>query len=127
MTKKSQNNLPIDKRLFQSPNDKLAILSSLKNLSFTGFKREIKKAYKHPITKALILGKNRPRSYTELRESRTSYFSNNLEGEIAWVLESILLSKNEIQDFLKLESDLQKELLIGNNQHAEKLLDEIDD
>lgn len=127
MTKKSQNNLPIDKRLFQSPKDKLAILSSLKNLSLTDFKKEVKKAYKHPVTKAFILGKSRPKSYTELRESRTSYFSNNLEGEIAWVLESILLSKNEIQNFLKLESDLQKEILIGNNQDAEKLLNEIDD
>ncbi len=127
MTKKSKNIPPIDQRLFQSSNDKLAILSSLKNLSFTDFKKEIKKAYKHPITKAFILGKSKPRSYNELRESRTSYFSNNLEGEIAWVLESILLSKKEIQDFLKLEGDIQKELLHGNNLAAEKLLDEIDD
>jgi len=127
MAKKRHANLPIDKRLFQSPKKSLAIISSLKDLSFSGFKKEISKAYKHPITKTYILGKHRPKSYAELRESRTSFFSNNLEGEIAWVLESILLSKNEIQNFLKLERDLQKELLLGNNQNAEKLLDEIDE
>jgi hypothetical protein len=126
MAKKRHVNLPIDKRLFQSPKNSLAIISNLKGLSFSGFKKEIRKAYKHPITKAYILGKHRPKSYAELRESRTSFFSNNLEGEIAWVLESILLSKNEIQNFLKLERDLQKELLLGNNQDAEKLLDKID-
>lgn len=122
MTKKNKNILSIEKRLFQSNSDKLAILSSLKNLSLADFKKEIKKAYKHPITKAFILGKSRPSSYNELRESRISYFSNNLEGEIAWILEGILMSKKEIQDFLKLESEIQKELLLGNNQAAEKLL-----
>ncbi|MBS3993791.1 MAG: hypothetical protein KGZ87_08745 [Bacteroidetes bacterium] len=125
--KKSQNKLPIEKRLFQSTKDNLALISSLKNLSFTGFKKEIKKAYKHPITKAFILGKHKPKSYNELRESRTSYFSDNLEGEIAWVLESILLSTTEIQEFLKLEKDLQKEILIGNISDAAKILDEIEE
>jgi len=127
MARKRQVNLPIDKRLFQSPKNALALISNLKDLSFSGFKKEIRKAYKHPITKAYILGKHRPKSYSELRETRTSFFSNNLEGEVAWVLESILLSKNEIQNFLKLEKDLQKEFLLGNNQDAEKLLDEIDE
>jgi hypothetical protein len=124
---KRQNNLSIDKRLFQSSKDKLAIISSLKNLNLTDFKKEIKKAYNHPITKAFILGKHKPKSYFELRESRTGYFSNKLEGEIAWILESIILSKNEIQNFLNIERELQKNILIGNYQTAETLLNEIEE
>lgn len=126
MAKKKQVYLPIDKRLFQFPKNYLAILSELKNFSLSDFRREVTKAYRHPITKAIILGKYAPKSYSELRESRPIYFSNNLEGEIAWVLESILLSKNKIQNFIKRERELHKEILLGNNKEANKILDIIE-
>jgi len=126
MTKKRQIQLPIDKRLYQSSQNKFAIISELKRLSLSDFRKEVTKAYKHPITKAFILGKYTPKSYPELRESRASFYSNNLEGEIAWVLESILLSKNEIGKFLQYEKDLEKQLLLGNNHDASKILDKIE-
>jgi len=118
--------LPIDKRLYQSKQNKFAILSELKSLSLLDFRREVTKAYKHPITKAFILGKHAPKSYNELRESRVSFFSNNLEGEIAWVLESILLLKNEVSKFLIYEKTIEKQLLLGNNHDASLILDKIE-
>lgn len=126
MTNKRHNQLPIDKRLYQSPNNKLAIISELKNLSLIDFRKEVIKAYRHPITKPFILGRHIPKSYSELRESRSSYYSNNLEGEIAWLLESILLSKKYIEEFLNYERVLQKHILIGNNQDASIILDKIE-
>lgn len=118
--------LPIDKRLFREKNNQLTILSRVKNNTLSDFQKEIKKAYKHPITKAYILGKHKPKSYSELRESRPSYFSNNLEGEIAWILEGIKMCKNDLKRFIQLEKKVQDAILIGDNLRAKEILDEID-
>ncbi len=126
MGKYNKNSLSIDKRLFQGGQNKLAILSELKDNSLSGFKKEVKKARRHPITNALILGKSKPKSYKELRESRPSFFSGNLEGEIAWLLESISLSKSELNAYIQLELQLEKEILFAKFENAQRLLDQIE-
>lgn len=120
-----KNRIDIDKLLFQSKTDKISLLSNLKNLNLNEFKKEIKKAYKHPFTKSCVLGSPKPDSYQKLRNTRLVYFSNNLEGEIAWILESIKHYNKEINKFVEYEKKIEKEILLGNNKIAGEILDKI--
>jgi len=125
MTGRQNTALPIDKLLFKSKTDKVSILSGLKNLTLLGFKNEIKKAYRHPFTKSCILSNTKPDSYAKLRDTRLSYFTNNLEGEIAWVLESIIHLKDDINEFVILEQKIQNSILLGDNKKAKETLDQV--
>ncbi len=74
MSKTRKNSLTIDKKLFNSSYDQLTELSKLKTNSYLGFQKNIKKAYRHPITKHILKSKLTPKSYSELRESKQNLF-----------------------------------------------------
>lgn len=122
MPKTRNKGLSIDKKLFNSSFNQIEELSRLKVGSYNTFQKEIKKAYKHPITKHILKGKLRPTSYSDLRNSKQSFYSNNLDGEIAWLVESIKGNAKILNIFFSYENEIQDLILDGKfNEGREKL------
>lgn len=122
MPKTKNVGLSIDKKLFNSSFNQVEELSRLKLGTYTKFQKEIKKAYRHPITKHVVNGKLKPKSYSELRNTKQSFFTNNLEGEIAWLVESIKKHSTIVNNFLSYENEIQDLILDGKfNEGHEKL------
>ncbi len=127
MSRTIRNSLTIDKKLFNSSYDKITELSKLKLDSYRGFQKKIKKAYKHPITKHLLRGQLFPSSYSDIRVSRQNLFSDNLEGELAWIVESIKNDKKKINSFLTYEGKIENLIINGEYTNAQKVLHRINE
>lgn len=115
----------IVKDLYKSKNP-FEILTNLKTLSYEIASKKIKQTQKHPIAnKVLFQSTSLPNDYSNLRSSRQLSFSNNLEGEIAWFVNSLSKYKNEINLFIQLEEEFQKKVLLSQFEDALKFIEVI--
>ena len=94
-------------------------LMGLKNLNFDEAYKKINQCYLHPITKSLLNQKNTfPKNYKDIRNVTNNYFTNNLEGELAWLLKSIIIHKDSLNSFYNYEERFQQNILLNNYDEA---------
>lgn len=115
----------IVKDLFRSKHPH-AILYKLKELDYESSSKKIKQALKHPFSKRLLFDNGcLPKKYSELRKGKQLYFSNNLAGELAWLVNSLSKYTEEINLFIDLEKKYQTSILLGEFETAKEILDKI--
>lgn len=73
-----------------------------------------------------IYGESLPSDITAIGETNIIVSNNKLEEEINWILISVRKYKNEINKFLVYKKQFETELIIGNYEKAEEILDLID-
>jgi len=113
------------REMFKSKNP-LNYLMGLKLLSFDESYKKIGQCISHPISKHVLNQKNfLPKSYNDLRNVKDLYFTNNFEGELAWMLKSIVNYKDKLNAFFKFEESLQKNILLGNGQKSIEIVEKI--
>lgn len=116
-----------EKELFKntSPVD---LLVSIKELPYNDTKKYINLALRHPFTKAALYNKSYlPDSLVKLSSSRKLNNSFNLDGEMAWMVMSLLKHSKELITFLEYESKIEELILKNNLKEALELLDIIDE
>lgn len=125
LTLKVMKNPEIVRKLFSSRTP----ITDLINLKFLNYEIALKKitqSIKFPKAKLIIDHKGHlVDAYSELRDVKNIENSNQLEGELAWYMFSILKYKSQINNFIELESDFQKEVLLGNSTKAFDKIEEI--
>jgi|GEM_PF-1267073 len=104
----------------------IELLNMLKNLNFEQASKKIKQATKHPITRKVLFDQGSlPKSYVDIRKGKALNNSGNLEGELAWFVNSLSKFKNEINKFISFEQEFQKESLLGNYGAAKQILEKV--
>lgn len=120
-------NLTVLEQLFRSKNI-YAVLYGLKTLTFSDSSKKIKQALKHPIVlKTIFHESSLPKDYSQLRNKRVLPFSDNLEGEIAWYIQSLSKFSNQINKFIEMEFQFERNILLENYDSALRNLKKIED
>lgn len=122
------NRPKIIKELFHPKGDKSKILASIKQgaLSIGDFNKKIRPALSHPFTKHVLDSKALPKTLNELKSIRPIYTSDNLAGEIGWLLASIISHQNTLINFSELKEKFELEIITGEYEEAEKVLSKIE-
>ncbi|WP_417354440.1 hypothetical protein [Flavobacterium sp.] len=109
-------------------NSPVYVLDKIKKLNYKEASKKIQQASKHPLVKSLLYGKkfSLPNTIDDLRNGRKFPNSDNLEGELAWLVQSIIHFSEEINAFLDLEKEFQKMIILDRFIDAEKILNKID-
>jgi len=120
------SNPQILRDFFRSTN-KIGFLISIKSQNFLISFKKFNQLTSHPIFKNLIYNKfNLPKNYSELGVNKNILDSNNIEGELAWNLISVLHYKNYINGFLVQEREYQKNLLLTKYDKCLEILEKIE-
>jgi len=115
------------KELYKSQNP-LHFLMGLKNFSFDEAYKKINQCYLHPFTRSLLNQNNTlPSTYTDIRNITNHYFTGNIEGELAWLLKSIVIHKDKLNDFFNYEQDFQENILFNNYDKALDIVEQVND
>jgi len=125
MSRKKKYNPSGFSELYNPKINKYKFICSLKNNGYSSFVQNIKKAYKHPLTKRYVNGNYKPKSYEDIRNQSQFFYSKNLGGEFAWILESLKEHFELINKFVGLEKKLEKNILLGNIDKAIIIINEI--
>lgn len=124
---KAPNQLSILEQLFRTKNV-YTLLYNLKTLSFSNSTKKIKQALKHPVALKTIFHKSSlPKEYSQLRENKVLGFSGNLEGELAWSVQSLSKYSDLINKFTELNLVFEKAILLDDNKTGLGVLKRIDD
>lgn len=119
-------NLSILEQLFRSKNI-YSVLYNLKTLKFSDSTKKVKQALKHPTTfKTIFHESSVPQDYSKLRYMKALPFSENLEGEIAWYIQSLSKYSDLINDFIKISSEFEYNILLDDYSSALSNLKKID-
>lgn len=119
-------NLTILEQLFRSKNI-YSVLYNLKTLRFSDSSKKIKQALKHPIALNVLFHESSlSQDYSQLRNKRSLPFSNNLEGEIAWFIQSLSKFSDLINEFIKIERNFENNVLLDNYDLALVNLEKIE-
>jgi hypothetical protein len=103
-------------------------LFDIKLLDYKTASKKIKQAIGHPITKTVLYhNKSRPKSFNELRNTKQLGNTGNLEGELAWFINSLKKYSKEIVDFLSYEKKVEKFILFDEFDKAKELINEINE
>ena len=115
------------KELFRSKDPIMSVMG-LKNFEFDEALKKIGQSIQHPAGKSLLLEKNLlPKSYANIRNTRQTYFTDNLEGEIAWMLKILIINKDELSFFIDKEKEFQEQLLLNNYVNTFNIISEINE
>ncbi len=117
----------LKQNLFSSKIDKYELLAQLKLKSnlFT-FEKNLKPLLAHPIIEKIVDATAIAKEYTNLRQSKATLYTENIEGEIAWFLHVIKKHKELIRTFIAERMVFEKSLLLEDYQEAEKSLAKIE-
>lgn len=122
MAKKTS--LTIVQEIFRSRNI-YGVLYGLKTLNYEESSKKILQAIKHPIAyKTLYHESSLPKKISSLRVKNFLGFSNNLEGELAWFVKSVVKYSSFINKFIELEKKLEDSILLDDFKSLE-ILEEI--
>lgn len=124
--KHSQKTSKIYKELLNKKSDKIQLLSSIKHLDYFKTQKKLRQAIKHPIAKKIIIAEPLPKSYQDLRNNKKSFFTKNLGGELAWVVEGIIRYSKEINHFVKLEKEFEESILHEKYEISNKILSRVE-
>lgn len=120
-------NSKIVQELFRSKNVYSTLLN-IKLLDYDNATKKIKQALAHPITKRILYHeKSLPKSFKELRNIKQLGYTGNLDGELAWFVNSLKIYTNEINDFLAYEKEFEKLILFDEFEKAKQLVHEINE
>ncbi|WP_419211634.1 hypothetical protein ACNR9Q_12915 [Maribacter sp. X9] len=112
----------IIQELFAS-NKPFTVLANLKFLDYENSSKKIKQSLGYPLAKKILFhDASKPNSYSELRSSRQLGYSNNLEGELAWFVNSILKFSIEINNFIAFEKKFENLVLMDKDLEAKELI-----
>lgn len=119
--------LTVLEQLFRSKNI-YSVLYGLKTLNFSESSKKIKQALKHPVTlKTIFHESSLPKDYSQLRNKRVLPFSDNLEGEIAWYIQSLSKYSELVNKFIQIEIQFETNILLENYDLAIINLKKIED
>lgn len=108
------NGLTVLEQLFRSKNI-YTVLYGLKTLNFSDSTKKIKQALKHPITsKTMFHESSLPKNYSKLRNKIVLPFSGNLEGELAWYIQSLSKFSTLINKFIEIELQFENNIMLEN-------------
>lgn len=127
MARKNGFNYPpifVAKNLF-NPASKSKVIASLKNYPDYLYKCEVADAV-HPSIEHHIYGKALPLDIGTLGTTSFIHESESFQEELNWSLLSFRKYKNELCQFVALQQQFEKNLLIGNHEKAEEFLDRIE-
>ncbi|SMO92582.1 hypothetical protein, partial [Fodinibius sediminis] len=118
----------LKKKLFHPDYDNYSILANLKfeSKSIADFNSKIKIALKHPFTDHVIKANPFPKDYSDIRKARQVPFTNNIAGELGWVLHGILRYKAEIKEFLLLKRKFDEYILKGDYEKSLEILSDVE-
>ncbi len=114
------------KTLYSPKTDKKIILSNLKQENYSSCRKKLKVAVSHPLAKSLILANPLPKSVRAIKNVPLSHFTDNLEGELAWLMHSIVQFSTQINYFLEKEFQFEQYLFLGEYSEAKKTLNNIE-
>lgn len=113
--------------LFNSKVNKYELLAQLKlSSNLATFEKNLKQLLVHPITEKIIDATAIAKEYTNLRQSKPTPYTENIEGEIAWFLHAIKKHKDLIQAFITERLAFEKNLLLEDYELSENYLNKID-
>lgn len=117
------------KKLFHPNYDKYNLLAQVKHKakSLSSFNNLIKPALTHPFTQHVLKANPFPNKYSDVKKARQLPFTNNLIGEIGWILYGINKYQEKIGKFLIEKKDFDQNMILGNYKTANKNLDKIED
>ena len=117
----------IAQELFRSKNVYSTLLN-IKLLDYENASKKIKQALSHPITKRVLYhDKSKPVNFRELRNTKQLRNTGNLEGELAWYINSLKNFTHEINDFLGYEKEFERLILFDEYEKAKELVNEINE
>jgi len=103
-------------------------LLDIKLLGYETASKKIKQALGHPNTKKILYhNKSKPKSFNELRNTKHLSNTGNLEGELAWFINSLKKYSNEINVFLDYEKEFEKLVLFDKFDKAKELVNEVNE
>lgn len=103
-------------------------LFDIKLLDYETASKKIKQAIGHPITKTVLYhNKSKPKSFNELRNTKQLGNTGNLEGELAWFINSLKKYSKEIVVFLSYEKKVEKFILFDEFDKAKELINEVNE
>ncbi|SMC33630.1 hypothetical protein [Moheibacter sediminis] len=105
--------------------DTLNFLMSIKVSSYRDVSKKIDLSMKHPLAKKLIKEGGLPKSYQDIITGDKLKFTGNLDGELAWLVKSILPFSEEINKFFIYENEVEKSILMSDFDKAKKIIDDI--
>jgi hypothetical protein len=122
------NNSEIKRLLFHPKTNKLHFLAQLKAESdYDSFKKITNGIKSHPLGKQALTSTPLPRKLSDLRKNNIIPHSGNIEGEIAWTMESINENSHHLNSFIDLKNKFEQSILLCKYENAEKYLDTIND
>jgi len=121
------NKSKILQELFRSKNPYLTLFN-VKGVDYVNASKKIKQALKHPITKKILFhDASLPKNLESLRNSKQLGNSGNLDGELAWYVNSLSNFSDEINTFIESESRLQELVLLDKYKEGKKLIENINE
>ncbi len=113
--------------LYSKRNNPHYVLSLLKKENYKDCKKNIRKSLLHPLTKKIIFSSSLPKSYTEIRDFKGLAYSDNFEGELAWITFSIMENFEKVNRFIKMEQEIEDAVLRNDFQKAKGILDSVNE
>lgn len=111
--------------LYKSKNP-IKILESFKLLNYEKSSEKIRQSISFPLAKRILFhDSSLPKNYSELRKVKQLRNLNNLEGELAWFVNSLSNFINEINLFIQKEKEFQKSILLNEYENSKLILDDI--
>src|SRR5690554_2475608 len=109
--------------LFRSSNP-IKILENLKLLDYDKASRKIKQSINYPLSRKILFhDSSLPTRFSDLRKSKQLKSVNNLEGELAWFVNSLSNFTDKINLFIEKEKNLQQNILLDDYETSKLILD----
>lgn len=120
-------NKEVKRILFDSKTNKPVFLAQLKaNLDYEKFRKITPIIKTHHFGKQLLSATPLPKSLSDLRKNKTIPYTDNIESEIAWIIDSILEHAEKLNIFIDLKTKYEKAFLLNKYDQAEKILSKIE-
>jgi len=121
------NQSRILQELFRSKNPFLT-LSNVKKFDYINASKKLKQALKHPITKKILFhDASLPKNLENLRSSKALAYTGNMEGELAWYVNSLANYSSEINTFIETENKLQELILFDKYNEGKKIIEDFNE
>ncbi|MEZ4809034.1 MAG: GHKL domain-containing protein [Allomuricauda sp.] len=116
----------LKKELYHPKSNKARVLCSIKSKGYHDFLKNLSKLKSHPSVKAYVEGNLFPKSYNKLSGKNNLYITDNLGGELGWMVYSILNNAKSINYFIEHKRKFEREVLLGRFENASGILDIIE-
>ncbi len=95
---------------------KTTLLSQLKLGNYSQVRKDLKTAVSHPVVKKMVEKALSPKLVKNIRESKLLSYSGHFEGELAYLVNRILIDSQLISSFIQYEYEI--ELKISNSDES---------